>query len=117
MFQKGVSANPGGRPKLSEETKQMIQATGDRAVQLLHETLKDPEAFGKKGWVPLKEQLKWIEAAITRAHGKPESISISHQHHGRVEHQRVAEPVEPPLVRPVIDAVALPERQKMKAEG
>ena len=82
-FKPGVSPNPGGRPKLDHESKLLLRKNSAQAIRLMHEVLHDPAAFGKGGWIPPKDQLKFLDVAMTRVLGRPDVIAVSHQHtHG-----------------------------------
>ena len=79
-FKPGVSPNPGGRPKLDHESKLLLRKNSAQAIRLMHEVLHDPAAFGKDGWIPPKDQLKFLDVAMTRVLGRPDVIAVSHQH-------------------------------------
>ena len=82
-FKPGVSPNPGGRPKLDHESKELLRKNSAQAIRLMHTILLDPAAFGKDGWIPPKDQLKFLDVAMTRVLGRPDVIAVSHQHtHG-----------------------------------
>ena len=51
-FKPGVSPNPGGRPKLDHESKELLRKNSAQAIRLMHDLLHDPAAFGKGGWIP-----------------------------------------------------------------
>ena len=79
-FKPGVSPNPGGRPKLDDESKELLRKNSAQAIRLMHTILHDPAAFGKGGWIPPKDQLKFLDVAMTRVLGRPDVIAVSHQH-------------------------------------
>jgi hypothetical protein len=82
-FKPGVSPNPGGRPKLDPDSKELLRKNSAQAIRLMHDILHDPAAFGKGGWIPPKDQLKYLDVAMTRVLGRPDMIAVSHQHtHG-----------------------------------
>jgi hypothetical protein len=80
QFRKGQAANPGGRPKLDPDSKELLRKNSAQAIRLMHDFLHDPTAFGKGGWIPPKDQLKYLDAAMTRVLGRPDVIAVSHQH-------------------------------------
>lgn len=43
-FKKGQSGNPGGRPKVSQDVKDMLKAAAPEAAQLLIDTINNPTA-------------------------------------------------------------------------
>lgn len=61
-FQKGVSGNPGGRPKVNPEVKEIMNAASPKAAQVLVELL-DSE----------KEMMRYYAAQeiLNRTQGKP----------------------------------------------
>lgn len=71
-FQPGQSGNPGGRPKLPEEIKEIKKAVGARAIQLLWDTIQDEEYVKK---LKPNEKLALIEAACDRG-GFPRSTKL-----------------------------------------
>ena len=82
-FKPGVSPNPGGRPRLDPESKELLRKNNAQATRLMNDFLYDPTAFGKDGWIPPKDQLKFLDSAMTRVLGRPDMIAVSHQHtHG-----------------------------------
>ena len=44
----------------------------------------DDEAFGKKGWLPTKDQIGIAALAMERGFGKATDITVSHVHNGSV---------------------------------
>lgn len=74
----GASLNPGGRRKLPEHVRRAIHDTGVAAVARLTEIVADPDAFGPRGWLAPRDQLKAIEVATDRAFGRPD-ISRANQ--------------------------------------
>ena len=79
-FKPGVSPNPDGRPKLDRDSKELLRKNSAQAIRLMHDFLHDPTAFGKGGWIPPKDQLKYLDVAMTRVLGRPDMIAVSHQH-------------------------------------
>ena len=70
-FQKGVSGNPGGRPKVNPEVKEIMNAASPKAAQVLVELL-DSE----------KEMMRYYAAQeiLNRTQGKPiqaQEINVS----------------------------------------
>lgn len=62
-FKKGESGNPGGRPKVPEEVKEMLRAAAPQAVQLLVDTLNNDK-------VKTDLRIKCAETLLDRAYGK-----------------------------------------------
>jgi hypothetical protein len=60
---KGVSGNPGGRPKLPEEIKEIKEQTLQKAIIILHDIIEDPD-FMKK--LKPQDQARMIEIAYDR---------------------------------------------------
>ncbi|MEM1151704.1 MAG: hypothetical protein AAGI03_14310, partial [Pseudomonadota bacterium] len=73
----GGSLNPGGRRALDEKVRQAIHDTGVEAMARLSEIIADPSAFGPRGWLPTRDQLKAIEVAADRAFGRPAPASFN----------------------------------------
>lgn len=70
LWKPGQSGNPNGRPKLDDSVKEAIGSNGLKAVERLKALLEDDKAFGKAGWMPVKEQIKIIEVAMHKAYGQ-----------------------------------------------
>ncbi len=102
-FKPGQSGNPGGRPVITPETKKILQKNGELAAKIMNEILSDPDAFGREGYIGLKEQPKWLQMAQERAWGRMDVV----EHAGMIEHQAVAP--TPKLQAPSMDE--MPERK------
>lgn len=63
QFEKGKSGNPGGRPKVSADVKEMLKAAAPQAAALLIETVNDPE-------VKIDLRIKCAETLMDRVYGK-----------------------------------------------
>ena len=63
QFTKGNPGNPGGRPKVPEEVKEMLRAAAPQAVQLLVDTLNNDK-------VKTDLRIKCAETILDRAYGK-----------------------------------------------
>lgn len=63
-FKKGQSGNPGGRPKLSEEFKELARSKSVRALEVIIEIAENPLA-------DYTYRLKACEIILDRAYGKP----------------------------------------------
>jgi hypothetical protein len=72
MFKKGEINNPKGRTPVHADVKAMMRATGEAAAKRLSDMVKDEEAWGKAGWIPIPSQLKVLELAMERTFGKPD---------------------------------------------
>ena len=109
-FKPGVSGNPSGRKRLDPDVRARFMANGEKAAQLMGDMLEDPEAWGKDGWIPAKDQIVLLEKAMDRAYGKSETLSISHSHShsGQVEHKALP---QRPSLRSVSDR--LPEKSRI----
>jgi hypothetical protein len=70
LWKPGQSGNPNGRAKMNDEVKEAIGSNGLKAVERLKALLDDDKAFGKAGWMPVKEQIKVIEVAMHKAYGQ-----------------------------------------------
>lgn len=74
QFKPGNCANPGGRPKLPEEIKQMKESTLERAIILFHDKIHNED------WVKNVEDrdfLAYLEAAFDRL-GLPKIAKNEH---------------------------------------
>lgn len=67
-WQKGVSANPGGRPKSNVDVQALAQAYTVEAIEALHLALKDP-----------RSRVAAAIALMDRGHGRPhQSHTLTH---------------------------------------
>ena len=68
-FAKGNCANPGGRPKLPEELKQLCRAKAEEAINVAAELLNDTQQPGTV-------RLKAAEILLDRGYGKaPQALT------------------------------------------
>ena len=65
-FTKGKSGNPGGRPKMPAEVREMLLAKANEAVQVITKFLSDSDP---------RVALKAAELLLDRAYGKPVSAT------------------------------------------
>lgn len=63
-FQPGKSGNPGGRPKIADEVRELARAYTKQAVQTLHDVMTDEEQPGPA-------RVSAASALLDRAAGKP----------------------------------------------
>ncbi len=61
-FEKGVSGNPGGRPRLPEELRDRIRGLSEKAVNVLEQSLDSPEP---------RVALMAAQILLDRGYGKP----------------------------------------------
>jgi HEAT repeat protein len=64
-FPKGVSGNPGGRPKISGHVRELAQARTEEAVRTLVEALQDPDG---------RVRVAAANSILDRGHGKPGAV-------------------------------------------
>ena len=64
QFRPGISGNPGGRPKMPEEFRQLARENSIPALQVVVDILKNPKSANK-------DKLKAAEIILDRAWGKP----------------------------------------------
>jgi hypothetical protein len=62
-FEKGKSGNPGGRPKMSQDVKEMLKAAAPQAAALLIEIVNNPNAR-------MDLRVKCAETLMDRVYGK-----------------------------------------------
>ena len=65
----GQSGNPAGRPPMPVEVREAIRANGRLGVERMRQLLMDDTAWGPKGWIDAKTQVKLAEVAITKGYG------------------------------------------------
>lgn len=68
-WQKGQSGNPGGRPRMAEGVRQALKENGAKAAERMRSMLEDDTAWGPKGWLDSKTQVKLLDTAIIRGYG------------------------------------------------
>ena len=62
-FEKGKSGNPGGRPKMDDETKTILKAAAPDAARLMVEMMNDPK-------IQPKLRMQAAEVVMDRVYGK-----------------------------------------------
>lgn len=62
MFEKGKSGNPGGRPKVANEVKELAQKHGQAAIKRLAELMHDEDK---------RVSVSACQALLDRGFGKP----------------------------------------------
>ena len=62
-FVKGNSANPGGRPKMDDETKEILKAAAPDAAKLMVKMMNDPK-------IQPKLRMQAAEVVMDRVYGK-----------------------------------------------
>ena len=67
-FQKGVSGNPSGRPKIPEDVKELARGYSREAIQTLAVVMRDNAA-------PHSARVRAAETLLDRAWGRPETTS------------------------------------------
>lgn len=79
QFRPGISGNPGGRPKMPEEFRQLARENSIPALQVVVNILKNPASANK-------DRLKAAEIILDRAWGKPvQGVEMSGPGGGPVE--------------------------------
>ena len=79
QFRPGHSGNPGGRPKMPEEFRQLARENSVPALQVVVNILKNPKSANK-------DRLKAAEIILDRAWGKPvQGVEMSGPGGGPVE--------------------------------
>ncbi|HXS30627.1 MAG TPA: DUF5681 domain-containing protein, partial [Steroidobacteraceae bacterium] len=68
-FQAGQSGNPAGRKPLPPAIKEALGTNAAKAIVRIQAMLDDDTAWGAKGWLDGKTQIKVAEVAIHRAYG------------------------------------------------
>lgn len=63
-FKKGMSGNPGGRPKVPEQVREMLKAATPRAAALLIACIDDEN-------MPIKDRMDAAKTVLDRVYGKP----------------------------------------------
>ena len=63
QFEKGKSGNPGGRPKMDDETKAILKAAAPEAAKLMVEMMKNPK-------IQPKLRMQAAEVVMDRVYGK-----------------------------------------------
>ena len=79
QFRPGMSGNPGGRPKMPEEFRQLARENSIPALQVVVDILKNPKSANK-------DKLKAAEIILDRAWGKPiQGVEMSGPGSGPIE--------------------------------
>ena len=79
QFRPGISGNPGGRPKMPEEFRQLARENSIPALQVVVNILKNPASANK-------DRLKAAEIILDRAWGKPvQGVEMSGRDGGPIE--------------------------------
>ena len=85
QFRPGVSGNPGGRPKMPEEFRQLARENSIPALQVVISILKNPASANK-------DRLKAAEIILDRAWGKPvQGVEMSGPAGGPVEVKHIGQ--------------------------
>jgi hypothetical protein len=85
QFRPGMSGNPGGRPKMPEEFRQLARENSIPALQVVVDILKNPKSANK-------DRLKAAEIILDRAWGKPiQGVEMSGPAGGPVEVKHYAQ--------------------------
>lgn len=74
LFKPGQSGNPAGRPKLPPEVKEAMKVNGGKGVERMRQLLDDDTAWGPKGWMDAKTQVKAAETAIKIGYGQQPAV-------------------------------------------
>lgn len=70
----GQSGNPNGRPKLPQHVKDAMKINGGKGVERMQQLLDDDTAWGPKGWMDAKTQVKAAETAIKIGYGQQPAV-------------------------------------------
>ncbi len=106
-FQPGNRANPGGRPKVPDDVKQMARAATADAIACLVRIVRNPKA-------PPSAQVSAADSLLNRAWGRPEqAVTVSADMTGSLV-DVLASLAAIPLAAPVIDQIA---QEDDKPEG